>query len=131
MFPLVIGRDQAWPTWSFVCLAISPFLLAAFVAYERGRTRRDNGPLLSTALFRQRPFTLGLLASPVFFSGIPSFFMVLLITLQGGLGYSPVKAGGVTLRWRWRWRWRSARPARRRSPAGSAPGFSPSAASSC
>lgn len=97
VLPLVIGRDQGWPAWSFVCMGISPFVLAAFVAYERGRTRRDSGPLLSTALFRQRPFTLGLLASLVFFSGIPSFFMILLITLQGGLGYSPVKAGGVTL----------------------------------
>jgi MFS family permease len=49
------------------------------------------------APFRQRPFTLGLLASLVFFSGIPSFFVILLIMLQNGLGYSPVKAGGVTL----------------------------------
>ena len=72
-------------------------MLAGFVGYERGRTRRDAGPLINTTLFRQRPFTIGLLASLVFFSGIPSFFMILLITLQGGLGYSPVRAGGVTL----------------------------------
>lgn len=97
VLPLVIGRDQGWPAWSFACLAISPVVLAVFAAYERRRTRGDAGPLINTALFRQRPFTLGLLASLVFFSGIPSFFMILLITLQGGLGYSPVKAGGVTL----------------------------------
>jgi EmrB/QacA subfamily drug resistance transporter len=97
VLPLVIGRDQGWPGWSFGCVAASPFVLAAFSAYERNLTRRDGGPLIDTTLFRQRPFTLGLVACLVFFTGIPSFFMILLLTLQEGLGYSPVKAGAVTL----------------------------------
>ena len=97
VLPLVIGRDQGWPVWSFGCLAASPFVLAAFAGYERRRTSRQAGPLIDTALFRQRPFTVGLIACLVFFTGIPSFFMILLLTLQAGLGYSPVKAGAVTL----------------------------------
>jgi EmrB/QacA subfamily drug resistance transporter len=97
VLPLVIGRDEDWPTWSFGCIAVSPFVLAAFSAYERNRTRRDGTPLIDTTLFRERPFTLGLVACLVFFTGIPSFFMILLLTLQEGLGYSPVKAGAVTL----------------------------------
>jgi EmrB/QacA subfamily drug resistance transporter len=97
VLPLVIGRDENWPAWSFACIAVSPFVLAAFSAYERNRTRKDGTPLIDTTLFRQRPFTLGLLACLVFFTGIPSFFMILLLTLQEGLGYSPVKAGAVTL----------------------------------
>lgn len=97
VLPLVIGRDHDWPAWSFVSMAVSPFVLATFFRYEMGRTRRDASPLVDTTLFRQRPFVLGLLACLVFFTGIPSFFMVLLMTLQGGFGYSPVKAGGVTL----------------------------------
>ncbi|MBV9856485.1 MAG: MFS transporter [Streptosporangiaceae bacterium] len=97
VLPLVIGRDEGWPAWSFACMAVSPFVLAAFAAYERGRTRRESDPLIDVRLFRQRPFTLGLVATLVFFTGIPSFFMILLLTLQEGLGYSPVKAGAVTL----------------------------------
>ena len=97
VLPLVIGRDEGWPTWSLVCVAVSPAVLAAFAAYERARTRRDAVPLIDTTLFRQRPFSLGLVACLVFFTGIPSFFMVLLLTLQEGLGYSAVKAGAVTL----------------------------------
>jgi EmrB/QacA subfamily drug resistance transporter len=97
VLPMVIGRDEGWPAWSFACLAASPFVLAAFAAYERGRTRRAASPLIDTSLFSQRPFTLGLTACLVFFTGIPSFFMILLLTLQEGLGYSPVKAGSVTL----------------------------------
>jgi EmrB/QacA subfamily drug resistance transporter len=97
VLPLVIGRDDGWPAWSLVCLAVSPAVLATFAGYERARTRRDGGPLIDTTLFRQRPFSLGLGACLVFFTGIPSFFMILLLTLQQGLGYSPVKAGAVTL----------------------------------
>ncbi len=97
VLPLVIGRDQGWPAWSFACLAVSPFVLVAFALYERRRTHQDAGPLIDTTLFRQRPFTVGLIACLVFFTGIPSFFMILLLTLQAGLGYSPVKAGAVTL----------------------------------
>ena len=97
VLPMVIGRDQGWPAWSFGCLAGSPAVLAAFSFYERNRTSRDASPLIDTTLFRQRPFTLGLIACLVFFTGIPSFFMILLLTLQEGLGYSPVKAGAVTL----------------------------------
>jgi len=94
VLPLVIGRDQGWPAWSFACMAVSPLFLVAFAVYE-GRRTRD--PLIDTKLFRQRPFSLGLVACLVFFTGIPSFFMILLLTLQQGLGYSPVKAGAVTL----------------------------------
>lgn len=97
VLPLVIGRDHGWPAWSFICMSTSPFVLGAFYVYERGRTARDAHPLVNTDLFRQRPFTIGLVACLVFFTGIPSFFMILLMTLQAGLGYSPVKAGMVTL----------------------------------
>jgi EmrB/QacA subfamily drug resistance transporter len=97
VLPLVMGRDEGWPAWSLACVAVSPFVLAAFVGYERRRTRENKNPLIDTGLFRQRPFSLGLAASLVFFTGIPSFFMILLLTLQEGLGYSPVKAGAVTL----------------------------------
>lgn len=94
VLPLVIGRDQGWPAWSFACMAVSPLVGVAFVVYERNRT---HDPLLDMRLFRQRPFSMGLVACLVFFTGIPSFFMILLLTLQQGLGYSPVKAGAVTL----------------------------------
>ncbi len=97
VLPLVIGRDEGWPAWSLACIAVSPLVLAAFAGYERSRTRRAAGPLIDTTLFRQRPFTVGLLACLVFFTGVPSFFMILLLTLQQGLGYSAVKSGAVTL----------------------------------
>src|SRR5262249_11293116 len=32
VLPLVIGRGDGWPTWSLVCVAVSPAVLAAFAA---------------------------------------------------------------------------------------------------
>ncbi|WP_460366547.1 MFS transporter, partial [Actinocorallia lasiicapitis] len=93
VMPMVVGRDQGWPTWAWACISLSPLLLAGFVLIER----RATSPLVDLKLFRHRPFTLGLLASLLFFSGVPSFFMILVILLQNGLGYSPVEAGTVTL----------------------------------
>lgn len=97
VLPVVIGRDHGWPTWSFLMMASSAVVLAVLARYEVGRTRRNADPLVPTTLFRERPFTIGLAACLVFFTGIPSFFFVLLLSLQAGFGYSAVKAGGVTL----------------------------------
>jgi EmrB/QacA subfamily drug resistance transporter len=98
VLPLVVGRDQGWPTWSFVMLASSLPVLIAFAAYERVLTRRPgSSPLVRTTLFRQRSFSVGLVLCLIFFAGIPSFFFTFLVTLQAGFGYQAVSAGVVTL----------------------------------
>lgn len=97
VFPLVIGRDQDWPMWAFVMMACGLLALVIFGAYEHRRSLADASPLVNTALFKQRSFTLGLIACIVFFTGIPSFFFILLLTLQAGFAFSAVAAGAVTL----------------------------------
>src|SRR6202042_2308945 len=39
IYPLIQGRTEGWPAWSFVMLAAGAVLLLAFLRYER---RRDN-----------------------------------------------------------------------------------------
>lgn len=97
VFPLVVGRDQDWPMWSFLMMAGGLLVLVAFGAYEHRRSMAKASPLVNTALFKQRSFTLGLIACIVFFTGIPSFFFILLLTLQAGFAFSAVAAGSVTL----------------------------------
>ncbi|MEE1931082.1 MFS transporter [Streptomyces sp. TRM 70351] len=98
ILPLVIGREHDWPAWSLAMIAASPFVLAWFWLVEKRKTARPDGsPLVPTTLFRDRSFTVGLVISLVFFTGIPSFFMTLFITLQIGFAYSAVSAGAVTL----------------------------------
>lgn len=97
VFPLVIGHDQDWPAWAFAMMAGGLLVLAIFGVYEHRRSMAETSPLVNTALFKQRSFTLGLIACVVFFTGIPSFFFVLLLTLQAGFTFSAVAAGTVTL----------------------------------
>ena len=98
VLPLVVGRDQGWPTWTWVLLALSAPALLAFGWFERRFGKRpDADPLVRTSLFARRSFGLGLAISLVFFAGIPSFFFVFILSLQVGFGYSAVGAGAVTL----------------------------------
>ncbi len=98
VLPLVVGRDQGWPTWSLLMLAGSAPVLIAFAACEWALTRRPgSSPLMRTTLFKQRSFSAGLVLCLVFFAGIPSFFFTFLLTLQVGFGYQAVSAGAVTL----------------------------------
>jgi EmrB/QacA subfamily drug resistance transporter len=98
VLPLVVGRDQGWPTWTWVLLALSVPVLALFVAQQHRLGRLASAePLVRLRLFRQRSFSVGLAVSLAFFAGIPSFFFVFILTLQVGFGYSAVKAGAVTL----------------------------------
>jgi hypothetical protein len=98
VLPLVVGRDQGWPTWSFAMLASSLPVLIWFAAYKRALTRQPgSSPLVRTTLFRQRSFSVGLVLCLLFFAGIPSFFFAFLLTLQVGFGYQAVSAAAVTL----------------------------------
>lgn len=94
VLPLAIGQEYSWPAWSLVMLACSVPVLAGFAVYERALTRRPgSSPLLRTTLFQQRSFSVGLLLCLVFYSGLASFFFVLVLMLQNGFGYSAILAG--------------------------------------
>src|ERR1700735_970603 len=45
--PLVEGRQLGWPAWTFVSMAAAAPVLAAFIGYERHKTRRDGSPLVA------------------------------------------------------------------------------------
>ena len=98
-YPLVEGRDQGWPAWSFIMLAASLPVFLLFGWYEHAKARRDGSPLVDLSMFRDRAFTAGTLLSAVFFSAIPAFFLIFSITLQIGLGYSALHAGLTTVPW--------------------------------
>uniref|UniRef100_A0AAU3HMB4 MFS transporter n=1 Tax=Streptomyces sp. NBC_01393 TaxID=2903851 RepID=A0AAU3HMB4_9ACTN len=88
MFPLIQGREQGWPAWMFVMMAVAALLLAAFVRHERRRHAKDGSALLPPTLFRRRSFSAGLLVTLLSFTGISSFSFVLTYHLQFGLGWS-------------------------------------------
>jgi MFS family permease len=73
LLPLIEGRSHGWPLWTWASLAASPFLLYGFALYQRRLARGGGEPLLHPRLFRERAFTIGLIAQLAFFSTMASF----------------------------------------------------------
>lgn len=91
-YPLIQGRYLGWPTWSFIMLACALPLLAAFFLVQARESRRHGSPLIDLSLFAHRSSGIGLLIALLFF-GTTSYFFVLTLHLQLGLGYTPFHAG--------------------------------------
>ncbi len=95
VLPLVEGRNEGWPLWTFASLAAAIPLAAAFALRQRRLAATGGAPLVHPELFRERAFTVGVLASVVFYAGMASFFLVLAVYLQEGCGLSALDSGLV------------------------------------
>lgn len=92
VLPLIQGREQGWPLWTWLCLGGSAALLAVFGVHQH---RHSSSPLVDTRLFRQRAFGAGILAQLAFWLGQASFFLVLALYLQQGRGLDALGSGLV------------------------------------
>ena len=95
VLPLIEGRRQGWPAWTFACLAAAIPLALAFALRQRRLAATGGSPLVHPDLFRERAFTVGVLTSVVFYAGMASFFLVLAVYLQEGCGLSALDSGLV------------------------------------
>jgi MFS family permease len=93
--PIVAGQQDGWPAWTWLSLSGSAVALAVFTAAEWRVQSRGGAPLVAIGLFRERSFTAGIALVIVAFAGVYSFFLVLSLTLQDGLGLSALQAGLV------------------------------------
>ncbi|MEV4258768.1 MFS transporter, partial [Spirillospora sp. NPDC049652] len=84
-----------WPTWVWVCLAASLPALALFAVLERRIAARGGDPLVRIALFRSRSFSVGLVLVLLLYVVVTSYYLVLSVSLQDGLGMSALGAGLV------------------------------------
>ncbi|MGH9066648.1 MAG: MFS transporter [Acidimicrobiales bacterium] len=91
--PLVLGRAEGWPAWTWVSMAASVPALAAVLAWERHLARAGGEPLLDLGLFRDRAFTSGLAINVAFMAFFGSFMLGLTLLLQSGLHLTPLQAG--------------------------------------
>ncbi|HEY9313099.1 MFS transporter [Williamsia sp.] len=96
VYPLVEGRQLGWPAWSFVLMALSPVVLTAFVFQQRQRTA-EGSALIPLRLFGNRGFVGGSAIQFLFQGSITSFFLILALYVQVGLGFEAITAGAMTL----------------------------------
>lgn len=97
--PLVLGRDEGWPVWIWVCLATSIPAFAVFVAVERRLTARGGSPVISLHLFIRPPISWGLVTQAATQSTYYAILFVLALYLQQGLGQSPTSSGLTLVPW--------------------------------
>ncbi|MFI7209862.1 MFS transporter [Micromonospora maritima] len=93
VLPLIEGREQDWPAWTIVSFVVAVVLFAIFGTVQARMAANDKGPLLNPAMFRERAFTVGLLAQLVFWMGQASFFLVFALYVQEGRGLDALGAG--------------------------------------
>ncbi|WP_030166820.1 MFS transporter [Streptomyces sp. NRRL S-813] len=93
LVPLVLGRTEGWPVWTWISLVASVPAMALTLLWERGLARRGGQPLLNLSLFADRAFSRGLVVSIATFAGFFSFMFTLTLVLQSGLGLTPLEAG--------------------------------------
>lgn len=93
VLPLVQGREQGWPLWTWLSMAAAPLLVAEFVWYQRRRAARGGAPLIDMVMFRERSFSAGLGVALAYQLAMASFFLVLALYLQMGHGMSALESG--------------------------------------
>ncbi|MEU4033818.1 MFS transporter [Streptomyces collinus] len=97
VFALLEGQERHWPVWVWESLAGAVVLLAVTVWHLRRKAAAGRGPLIEPGMFRSRMFSVGLVATVVYFLAMGSFFFTLALYLQLGRGLSPLESGLVFL----------------------------------
>ncbi len=90
IYPLIQGRAEGWPAWTFVSLAAGAALLGVFWLWER---RRRGDPLIEPALLANRTYTSGILVALAFFGAFGGLVLCVSLFAQLGEHFSPVHAG--------------------------------------
>jgi EmrB/QacA subfamily drug resistance transporter len=93
IYPLIQGRTDGWPAWSFAMLAAGAVLLFVFLRYER---RRGHDPLIEPTLLTNRTYLSGIAVSLALFGAFGGLLLCISLYGQLGEGWSPIHAG-VTL----------------------------------
>ena len=95
VLPLVDGRQEGWPAWSWIALGAAIPLAIAFAAHQRRKASRGGVPLLSPRVFASWPLRAGLITQTAFWCQQAASYLVIGLYLQQGRGLSPLAAGSV------------------------------------
>ena len=90
IYPLIQGRTEGWPAWSFAMLAAGVVLLIVFLRYER---RRVDNPLIEPTLLTNRTYLSGIAVVLALFGAFGGLLLCISLYGQLGEGWSPIHAG--------------------------------------
>lgn len=90
VYPLIEGRQQGWPAWTFALLATGLAILAAFALRQKARARRGYAPLVVPTILRRRGYVAGLAVAVGFLGAMGGITLALNVMFQGGLGFTPL-----------------------------------------
>jgi EmrB/QacA subfamily drug resistance transporter len=93
--PLIEGRQNAWPLWSWLSLAAAIGLFVVFVIHENRLKSLGAFPLIDLGLFSERAFSVGLLAQLIFYMSMAGFYLVFAIYMQEGRALDALQAGTI------------------------------------
>jgi EmrB/QacA subfamily drug resistance transporter len=93
LLPLLVGREEGWPTWTFISMAggIAVAVVAGF--YFRAVSRRGGSPLVDPRIVSDGSFSVSLgslFASTAAWGG---FLIAFTLYLQAGLGFTALHSG--------------------------------------
>ena len=90
VYPLIDGRQQGWPAWSFALLAGGAVILGIFALRQASRARRGHAPLIVPTILRRRGYVAGLAVVVGFLGAMGGVMLALNVMFQSGLGFSPL-----------------------------------------
>ena len=92
LIPLIQGREAGWPWWCFGLIGVSVVAGGVFWRHQLRRAARAGSALIAPELFAERCFSLGLATTLLFATASTGFLLTFSLTLQHGLGYTPLSA---------------------------------------
>lgn len=93
--PLLFGQDLDWSRWVWLTMAAGLAIMAAFPRLERALAAKGGMPLIDLSLLSDTAFMRGLCAAFFFFFANLSFYLIMTIFMQQGLGIPALQAGFV------------------------------------
>lgn len=97
VYPLIQGREDGWPAWSFATLAGGVTLLFTFARLQRRRAGQGRSPLIEPGIFRRRAYVAGLAVVIGFIGAMGGMMIAINVTYQLGLGFSPLGCAVATV----------------------------------
>jgi MFS family permease len=95
--PVLAASELGWASWLLLVEALGGILIVGFYRFEKAIEVRGVAPLIDLALLSEPAFRLGLGATALLFSGNLSYYLVITLFMQGGLGLTPLHAGLMML----------------------------------